>query len=149
SYDATVRLWEAISGNPRRVLREYADIAVRDVAFAPDGQGLTTASGNAVQLWRSSSGCLEHSLNEHAGVVRAIAFAPDGVTLASAFDDVVLLWNVTLGKVKRVLKEHRGTVTSIAFAPDGQNLASGSGDRVYLWNPSRGNLRSSHAGHAA
>jgi WD40 repeat protein len=58
SYDETVRLWDAASGDLLRILEGHT-YRVGSVAFAPDGQTLASTSwDDTVWLWDVESGDL-------------------------------------------------------------------------------------------
>jgi WD40 repeat protein len=110
--------------------------AVLDVAFAPDGRMLASASvDHTVRLWDVARRVQVGLLAAHSHRVRMVAFAPDGRMLASASaDHTVRLWDVTR-RVQVALLEHSHEVTTVAFSPSGRTLASGSVDgTVQLWD---------------
>ena len=125
SWDKTVRLWDAVSGEPVRTLSGHTGL-VLSVAFAPDGRTLASASeDHTVRLWNASSGELTRSLEGHTDTVTSVAYAPNGRTLASgSVDGTLRLWNPATGEPLRTLRGHTGQVTWVAFAPDGRTLAS-------------------------
>jgi eukaryotic-like serine/threonine-protein kinase len=64
------------------------DGGILGLAFAPDGQALAAACGDAkVRLLDPLTGQTTLVLDGHARQVNAVAFAPDGMTLASASHD--------------------------------------------------------------
>ena len=67
--DKTVRLWDAASGEQRRVLRGH-DAGVYAVDFSPDG-ALVASSGRdrTVRLWDAHSGEAKRVLERHTGDV--------------------------------------------------------------------------------
>ncbi|HEY7424322.1 MAG TPA: sigma-70 family RNA polymerase sigma factor, partial [Gemmataceae bacterium] len=152
--DAAIRLWDATSGNPLRVLPESGK-SIRSLSFSPDNKTLASTGGEdkVVRLWNVSSGKLLHKL-EHPWGVFAVSFAPDGKTLASGGSDqsissweqlfapegypsAVRLWDVATGKLLHTLEGHQQAIDSLSFSPNGKVLASGSRDRtIRLWNTS-------------
>ncbi len=71
----------------RRFLLVGHNERVVDLAFAPDGRTLATASlDRTVRLWSVVSGQELLVLDGHTGMVRAIAFSTDGRILASCGD---------------------------------------------------------------
>lgn len=137
--DATVRLWDAVSGKLITILHGH-DGKVSSVTFSPDGKTLASAGSDAtVRLWDATSGKLITILHGHNGNVSSVAFSPDGKTLASA-DGVVRLWDATSGKLTTLLHGDEGSHVSIAFSPDGNTIASGGCyGNVHLWNAVSGN----------
>ncbi|MER2527717.1 MAG: pentapeptide repeat-containing protein, partial [Candidatus Competibacter denitrificans] len=97
--DGTLRLWDAASGECRRVLAGHEDW-VRGCAWSPDGRWLASAGRDgALRLWDTASGECRRVLAGHESGVRGCAFSPDGRWLASARDDDTLrLWDVASGQ---------------------------------------------------
>ena len=150
SWDVTVRLWEAASGEELRMIEGHGGW-VNSVAFSPDGR--TIASGSlddrTVRLWEAASGRQLRVLAGHEDFVTSVAFSPDGRTIASgAADKTVRLWEAASGRQLRVLAGHEGFVTSVAFSPDGRTIASGAADKtVRLWEAASGDELRVLAGH--
>ncbi len=143
SWDKTVKLWDARTGQELRTLSGHTD-TVWSVAFAADGQVLASASDDkTVKLWDTRTGQELRTLSGHTDRVWSVAFAADGQVLASAsHDKTVKLWDARTGKELRTLRGHTDHITSVAFAADGQVLASaGAGFRdftVKLWDARTG-----------
>ncbi len=149
SLDATLRLWDLVSGECLAVLRGHEG-GVGGCAFAPDGTRLASASGdNTLRLWDPGSGECLAVLRGHEGGVGGCAFAPDGTRLASASGDNTLrLWDPGSGECLAVLRGHENGVAGCAFAPDGTRLASASQDHTLrLWDPVSGECLAILRGH--
>jgi WD40 repeat protein len=152
--DATVRLWNADTGQPiGQPLTGHTD-TVYSVAFSPDGHRLATGSGDdTVRLWNADTGePVGEPLTPDAGDVDGVVFSPNGYRLATAnVDGTVRLWNVRTGQpIGAPLTGHTDQVNAVAFSPDGHRLATGSEDNtVRLWNADNGQpIGSPLTGHA-
>nr|POF13754.1 vegetative incompatibility protein het-e-1 [Quercus suber] len=149
SWDKTVRLWNAVTGEAIQKLEGH-DGSIDAVAFSPDGQVLASASDDrTVRLWNAVTGEAMQKLEGHDRSVNAVAFSPDGQVLASASDDKTMrLWNAVTGEAMQKLEGHDGSVNAVAFSPDGQVLASASYDwTVRLWNAVTGEAMQKLEGH--
>jgi hypothetical protein len=151
SDDETVRLWDAVSGDPRGTLPGIEQPALA-VAYSRDGRLLAVATGDATRPTRKGSARLYDSagsplleLTGHDRIVSAVAFAPDSGTLATgSADESIKLWDVRSGQVLRELEGHSRPVNSLAFLADGKWLVSVCGGRaeggneLKLWDLSSG-----------
>jgi WD40 repeat protein len=122
SYDETVRLWDAATGEERQKFEGHDDY-VSAVAFSPDGK--TVASGSydkTVRLWDAATGEERQKLEGHDGDVLAVAFSPDGKTVASGSSDkTVRLWDAATGEERQKF-ETSSLVFRLDFSIDGSSL---------------------------
>jgi len=138
SWDSTIKLWNAGTGNLIRTLAGHS--LVSSVTFSPDGQTIASASDDAtIKLWNTETGNLIRTLAGHGSLVRSVTFSPDGNSIASASHDrTIKLWNAGTGNLIRTLAGHNGPVTSVTFSPDGRFIASASyAEAIKIWSKDR------------
>ena len=117
---------------------------VTDVAYAPDGSRIASASADGtIRVWATDGGKKALVLRGHAGPVRSVCFAPSGSRLASAADDgTARVWDLTTEKppsVLSVLSGHGRGVTGVTFVDDGAAVLTASLDgTVRRWDTDTG-----------
>jgi len=135
SLDETVRLWNAKSGKPIRILKGHTR-GIQAVAFSLDGSLLASASDDStVRLWNAKSGELTKILKGHTRDVLSVAFSPDGSLLASAsVDKTIRIWNTKTLKLYKVL-EYSHKIRFLTFSPNENRLVYSSVDgSIHFWN---------------
>jgi WD40 repeat protein len=139
SKDNTIRLWDAETGECRRILKGHQEY-VLSVAFAPTGKILASGGGDqeknadcGVRLWDIASGELLNRFGKHLSSISCLAFDPSGERLASgSFDTAVRLWEIPSGYQAGIVGSPRslepGTdaVFDVAYDRTGQHLVIGS-----------------------
>jgi len=151
SYDDTVRLWDASSGQVLQTIDLYWGFDAgrtlpRSVALAPDGK--TVAAGNnfdGVQVWDVETGRRLPAYMLILGKpVKSLVYSPNGQTIAIALDspdNMADLLAAPTGDVLLSFVGHTDKVSSVAFSPDGLFLLTGSWDgTARLWNVATGRL---------
>jgi len=135
--DATVRIWDAATGECVRVLEEHRS-SVLAARYNRDVQVLATASSDGtIKLWRDLSGPSIATLTNDEGASGALAFSPDGQKVALGGRDtrLIYLWNLADPPHRETLgKATNGTVRFLAFTSDGETLISCGWYRIERWN---------------
>jgi len=144
SWDKTLILWDATTGNPIGTpWRGHAE-AVTSVAYSPDGRRVVSGSWDkTLILWDATTGKpIRTPWTGHTESVTAVAFSPDGRRVVSGVEDhTLILWDATTGKpIGTPWRGHAGSVTAVAFSPDGRRIVSGAEDHtLILWDAPTGN----------
>ncbi|MFC5723998.1 TIR domain-containing protein [Streptomyces gamaensis] len=138
--EGAVRLWDAATGQGRRILRGHGR-KVTGLAFSSDG-GHLAACGNdgVVRLWEPATGRRVREFTGRNDRLVSAVFTPGGPVLAtSSSDGDVYLWDTLTGEYQRELDAETDHVWAEAFSADGTVLATANDDdTVRLWYRSTG-----------
>jgi WD40 repeat protein len=136
SWDKSLRIWEAESGECIRVLTGHENL-VTSVALSPDGRKIVSGSNdNTVRIWDGESGECLRVLTGHENWVTSVALSPDGNRVVSGCGDKSLrIWDAESGECLQVLTGHENMVNSVVVSPDGRRIVSGSSDTTLrIWD---------------
>ena len=149
SWDATVRIWDANSGELLKILSDHGGF-VYGAAYSPDGQFIASASTDrTLRIWDGNSGEPLLILDGHTSSVSDVAYSPDGQYIVSASHDRSLhIWDKRNGDLLSSLNGHDGPVNSASYSPNGQFVVSGSDDKTLrIWDTRSGKLVHRLEGH--
>jgi WD40 repeat protein len=96
SFDKTLLLWDALTGQRIDAFQGHTDIVFRST-FSPDGKRAASASRDGtVRLWDvATRRPIGEPIQGHTRGVISVAFSPDGKRIVSASQDgTVRLWSV-------------------------------------------------------
>ncbi|KAI9694181.1 MAG: hypothetical protein M1822_003452 [Bathelium mastoideum] len=152
SLDDTIRLWDAVTGQPTHILAAHSD-KITSVTFSSDSTLVASSSCDmTIRLWDAASGQVLQTYKGHNGRVYSVRFSrySDHLLSASA-DDTVVLWDTLSGQsmgTKFRLQWPR-TIWLAEFSPDDRLLALGGLDgSVHLCVLKTGELLHTCSGHS-
>ncbi len=137
SDDGTLRVWDLTGKKDRqRYFAEGEDVALRAVAWSPDGAWITTGGSDKKVLWWSATDGTQLMLRHHEGAVLTVAFDATGRYLASGGrDGAARIWDAASGEQLAIRKNHKRYVTSVAFAGDGTAVSASYGASLRIASP--------------
>ncbi|THH07431.1 hypothetical protein EW146_g9321, partial [Bondarzewia mesenterica] len=119
SWDKTVRLWDAETGEAAFKQFEANTYQIGCVAFSPDGKRtISDSSEKMIRLWGAEAG--------------EAAFEP----FKGHTEETIRVWDVETGDAAfKQFEGHTRGVTCAAFSPNGKHIVSGSVDKtIRVWD---------------
>jgi WD40 repeat protein len=119
SYDQSVRLWDAATGEPCATLSHPG--YVLSLVFSPDGQGLVTGSlgDDRLRIWDVATARVRKEIQGPGQGFRFLTVSPDGKKVAATADPVQMcVCDLTSGE-RLFATQGR----PLAYSPDGRWLA--------------------------
>jgi WD40 repeat protein len=114
---------------------------VYEVAFAPDGLSMLTAS-SGIKIWDYFYGIERYNLSSHRGEVTSASFSPDGTfILTGSWDNTVKLWAANLLIETLKLKENISRKLDAQYSSDGRWIATADDNgNVLLYDAQTGQV---------
>jgi WD40 repeat protein len=139
--NGTLRVWDAVTGQPLTPPRKGHNDWIRFAVFSPDGATfLTGSTDKTARLWDAVTVRPIGMPLLHRYAVFRGAFSPDGKLLSTCGDgEAVRVWESQPYQSIRLVLEHASRCTAVAFSPDGKLIVTGHGDgRVRRWDATTG-----------
>ena len=135
SWDQTIKLWNAQTGELINTLKGYQD-GINSIVFSTDSQTLISAGEDkTIKIWNLvGQAKIIKTFTGHTDSIKTVTVSPNSELIASAgYDNKIKLWTIK-GDLLQTIKAHNLAITSLAFTPDSKFLASGSWDNtVKFW----------------
>ena len=131
SADATLRLWDADTGQCLRVFKGHTDRNIGAI-LSPDGQHVLSGSHDGrVTLRDANTGKFLSQMAGHTQGVNNVVFGPEGKALSSSADETLRLWDLNTAKCVRVIGGHtrRHWMVSVAYNCKAKLAATYGNDR--------------------
>ena len=151
---APVRLWDARSSKPLRVLFTQPNRkAIYDAEFSPDGKLVISASASGIAyISDTRTGQVIRRLSAGGAEVNSASFSPDGrQAITSSDDHKARIWSVHNRHLQFVLPEADDLLYSASYSPDGRYILTAGLDgaaRLYkVLGARRPRLISTFLGH--
>ena len=156
SQDATVQVWDAISGNHSFMYHGNFN-SVGSVAWSPDGGRIASGdSRGATKEWNAASGNDLFTYPQSTASVEGIDWSPNSSFFALSGNspdkaaDTVRVWDVVTRKLVNTYQGHSAGVLAIAWSPDSTRIVSSSWDTtVQVWEAATGKHILTYSGHSS
>ncbi|KAF8323591.1 WD40-repeat-containing domain protein [Cantharellus anzutake] len=137
SYDATVRVWDIITGDCKFTLTGHTQKVYSVVLDSIRNQVCSGSMDGSVRIWSLKTGQLLHTLIGHTSLVGLLSLSPTTLVSAAA-DSTLRIWDPTSGSLQHVLSAHTGAIT--CFQHDEFKVLSGSDGALKMWDTRDGTV---------
>eukprot|EP00038_Savillea_parva_P013481 m.211015 g.211015 ORF g.211015 m.211015 type:complete len:527 (-) comp25348_c0_seq1:30-1610(-) len=139
SSDATVRTWNAATGEEMATLRGHTS-RVWEVDSLPSGPCVSASADSTLRLWNPANGVCSSVIHGHESDVYTVRAHPGGDHIVSGgYDTTVRLHDVRTSAQVRLFEGHDLGVSQAMFNHFGNLIFSGSKDcQVKVWDVTSG-----------
>ena len=137
STDATIRVWDAATGEALATLVGCADTSAK-IAISPDGKMIASSSftniGN-VSVYNLETGKINNKIQTNNEILHELLFLPDGRRIAAGDrNGDVHIWDINSGELLKKLLGKIGYITSLDSSKNGMYILSGSSEKIIqMW----------------
>ncbi|KAF8833981.1 WD40 repeat-like protein [Paxillus ammoniavirescens] len=141
SYDKTVRIWNAETGEQEGTSMEHNNW-IEGLGVTRDEKIiLSGGDGKGLRIWDVGTHQLAEEWPSDEGVIRCIAMSPNGDLVASGHSQGgIIVREMDGGTVKCSPKSGSGEVIALCFSPDGTKIACGGDRAVRVFDVDSGDL---------
>ncbi|KAF8304994.1 WD40 repeat-like protein [Clavulina sp. PMI_390] len=137
SYDATVRVWDIITGECIHVLTGHTQKVYSVVLDHSRQQVCSGSMDGTVRIWSITTGQSLHTLQGHTSLVGLLSISSSYLVSAAA-DSTLRVWDPDTGACLHALLGHLGAITT--FQHDESKVISGSDGALKMWDIRDGTL---------
>jgi WD40 repeat protein len=146
SRDATLRVWNAYTGECQRTLEGHAE-AVSLLVVLGDKRVVSEA-GDTLRVWNTGTGECEHTLAGHTDRVTSLIALGDRRVASGSHDNMLRVWNTATGECEHALKIQRtDQTTSLVALGDGRMMSGSENGMLRVWNVATGECERTIKGH--
>ncbi|ORY20270.1 WD40-repeat-containing domain protein [Naematelia encephala] len=131
SYDATVRVWDIVTGKCLQILQGHEQKVYSIVYDRHRNRCASGSMDNTVKVWNVATGECLQTLNGHTSLVGVLGLSPNYIVSAAA-DASLRVWDANTYEQKHHLASHGGAIT--CFQHDETKVVSGSDGTLKLWD---------------
>jgi WD40 repeat protein len=150
SWDKTVRLWNADTGECKQIFQGHKDW-IQSICKLPDNEHFISGSDDrTLKLWNINRPECLRTFCGHGSFVKSIATMSGGRFLSGSRDRKIKLWQTSSDQCMRTFDGHDDVITAIVSL-DSKHFVSGSHDKsIRCWNAKTGEcvrtMRGQHTG---